>query len=38
MSKKLAGTLELVGVAFLTLAVPVFVLIGMVAVSVMGRY
>ena len=38
MRQKVAGTAEIVGVAFLALAVPIFVVIGMGMVSVLGRY
>lgn len=38
MREKVASTMEIVGVAFLALAVPVFVAIGMGVVSVVGRY
>ena len=38
MREKVAGTAEVVGAAFLALALPIFVVIGMAAVSIVGRY
>lgn len=38
MHQKVPSTAEVVGAAFLALAVPIFVAIGIVAVSVIGRY
>ena len=38
MRDKVASTAEIVGAAFLALALPIFVLIGMAAVSIVGRY
>jgi hypothetical protein len=38
MREKAASAAEVVGAAFLALAIPVFVGIGMVAVSIVGKY
>jgi hypothetical protein len=38
MREKVAGTAEVVGAAFLALALPIFVVVGMAAVSIIGRY
>jgi hypothetical protein len=38
MREKVASTAEVVGAAFLALALPIFVVIGMAAVSIIGRY
>lgn len=38
MDQKAPSTAEVIGAAFLALAVPIFVAIGMLAVSIVGRY
>jgi hypothetical protein len=38
MREKVASTAEVVGAAFLALALPIFVVVGMAAVSIIGRY
>ena len=38
MRDKVASTAEIVGAAFLALALPIFVVIGMAAVSIIGHY